>query len=216
AAVPPKALFMATDKNFQIHLEGAPANTVSYSYLPYTPDFAPNGQMVPPPQRQTAEPAIQAIAMARAQAQQDLYNTTGLTPADLGEPSNEKSGRHAEIRRNESELGRSRFRAHLGWSVRHLMRILVDAIPRVYREPDRVVRILGRDDTEREILLHPDPQARQRALEGVREGIEGIYNLSVGTYDVVADVGPNYATQRQETLDRLVEVVDTIPTLGPV
>src|SRR5262249_45722773 len=81
----PKSSYIGTVKQFQNRAEWANANTVAYSYLAYNPDFAPNGQLMPPPQRQTAEPAIQAIALARQQAQQDLYNTTGLTPADLGE-----------------------------------------------------------------------------------------------------------------------------------
>jgi len=215
-ALAPKAPFVGTAKQFANHPEWATANTMAYSYLPYTPDFAPNGQMLPPPQRQTAEPAIQAIAVARGQAQQDLYNTTGLTPADLGEPSNEKSGRHAEIRRNESELGSSHYRAHLSWAVRHVMRILVDAIPRVYHEPERVLRILGKDDTERQIMLHPNPQAQQAGLQQLQRDIEGIYNLSAGTYDVVADVGANYATQRQEAALNLIEVADKIPPIGAV
>ena len=215
-ALAPKSSYIGTVKQFQNRPEWANANTVAYSYLAYNPDFAPNGQLMPPPQRQTAEPAIQAIALARQQAQQDLYNTTGLTPADLGEPSNDTSGRHAEIRRNESEMGSSHYAEHLRWAVRHVMRILVDAIPRVYREPDRVLRILGKDDSVRQIMLHPDPQARQAGLQELQAGVEGIYNLSVGTYDVVADVGANYKTQRQDAVENLIKVAETIPALGAV
>ncbi len=215
-ALAPKAPFIGTAKQFANHREWDTANTMNWARLPYTPDFAPNGQMVPPPQRQTAEPAIQAISVARQQAQQDLYNTSGLTPADLGEPSNEKSGRHAEIRRNESELGSSHYKRNGRYAVRHVMRILIDAIPRIYREPDRVLRILGKDDTERQVMLHPDPRQREAELQQQRQEIEGIYNLSVGTYDVVADTGANYQTQRQEAALNLIEVADKIPQVGQV
>lgn len=215
-ALAPRAPWIGTVRQFQNRPEWGLSNVQNFAFLAYNPDQLSTGQVMPPPQRQTAEPPIQAIAVARQQAQQDLYNATGLTPADLGvESATERSGRHAEVRRNESQLGTSHFRAHLSWSVRHLMRILVDAIPRVYREPDRVLRLLGKDESERTIMVHPDPQGRMQEAQMGQE-IEGIYNLSVGMFDVVPDTGANYATQREEAAINLLEAANVMPKVADV
>ncbi len=219
-ALAPKAPFLGTVEQFRNReQEWATANTVPRAYLAYNVHVV-GGGMVPPPQRQTAEPPIQAIAVARQQAAQDLYNTSGITPADLGEPSNETSGRHAQIRKAESELGTSHYRAHLGWSVRHTGRILVDLIPHIYSEPGRVLRLLGKDERQRQVLVHPEPAAQQAALQAqgqaLPDGIEGIYNLAAGTYDVVIDVGANYQTQRQEAAANLIDLAQAIPVAAQV
>jgi hypothetical protein len=219
-ALAPKAPFIGTVEQFKNRPEWLTANTHPYAYLAYNAHQV-GATILPPPHRQTAEPPIQAIAVARQQAQQDLYNVTGITPADLGEPSpTETSGRHAEIRRNESELGTSHFRAHLVWAVRHTARILVDLIPQIYREPGRVLRLLGRDEQERQVMLHPDPQGQEQQLKaqagGLPTGIEGIYNLGAGTYDVIPDVGANYHTQRQEAAANLLDAAETLPQVAQV
>jgi Phage P22-like portal protein len=219
-ALAPKAPFIGTVEQFRNRPEWLMANTHPYAYLAYNAHIVGN-TILPPPHRQTAEPPIQAIAMARQGAQQDLYNVTGITPADLGEPSNtETSGKHAEIRRNESELGTSHYRSHLVWAVRHTARILVDLIPQIYREPGRVLRILGRDEQEKQVMLHPNPQGQEQQLQaqagGLPPGLDGIYNLGAGTYDVVPDVGANYHTQRQEAAANLMDAAGAIPAVAQV
>jgi hypothetical protein len=42
---------------------------------------------------------------------------------------------------------------------------------------------------------------------------EGIYQLHVGKYDVVCDVGASHSSKRQETADKLIELVSVQPEL---
>jgi hypothetical protein len=46
--------------------------------------------------------------------------------------------------------------------------------------------------------------------------IEKIYNLGVGTYDVVATTGPGYATKRQEALEAMAQLLQGNPQLWAV
>ena len=69
----------------------ATANTVPWAYLEYEPlDIA--GNAAPPPQRNLAEPPIQALSFGAAQASDDIKATTNMYDASLGAMSNETSG----------------------------------------------------------------------------------------------------------------------------
>ena len=52
------------------------ANDVTLPYLPYKP-VSVGGSFLPPPQRQSVEPAIQALTMARQQAAADMQAVLG-------------------------------------------------------------------------------------------------------------------------------------------
>ena len=55
-----------------------------------------------------------------------------------------------------------------------------------------------------------DPDAEQaHAVEGATI----IFNPNVGRYWVVSDVGPDYATQRQEAFDALTQIMTADPVL---
>lgn len=209
-ALAPKAPYIGTVQQFRGHeAVWSAANQVPYAYLPYNL-HAEQGMVAPPPQRNVQEPAIMAIAAARQQAAQDLYNTSGIQPADLGEASGtETSGKHAQVRKTESELGTAHFRMSLVRALRHRARILIDLIPAVYHEPGRLLRILGENDQPSMIAV--DPQAPPTGAPAPDPGIEGLYNLGLGQYDVVIDTGPNYLTQRQEASANLLTFASAMP-----
>jgi hypothetical protein len=219
-ALGPKVPYIGAEGQFKNHeREWATANVTPYGFLQYNP-VAIQGTLVPPPQRQAIEPPIQALSVAKQQAGQDLYTTIGITPADLGEPSNEKSGRAITARKRESELGTSHFLANLFRAIRHTGRIILDLVPHIYSEPGRIVRILGEDQSQQAVMLHPAAQGNGRLPDGqdlqLPPGIAGVYNLSVGRYDVVIETGPSYATQREEAADTLVQLAQAVPQIAQV
>ena len=215
-ALAPKAPWIGTVQQFRgREHEWAGANQVPYAYLAYNM-HSDGGMVAPPPQRNVQEPAIMAIANARQQAAQDLYNTSGIQPADLGEASGtESSGKHAQIRKTESELGTSHYRMSLVRALRHRGRILIDLIPAVYHEPGRILRILGVDQQASQVQVDP---LREQPVAGpdAPDGLDGIVNLNVGTYDVVVDTGPGYLTQRQEAAANLIDLASAIPKAAEV
>lgn len=78
--------------------------------------------------------------------------------------------------------------------VRHLGRILVDAIPHYYDEP-QTIRILGEDDQPQQVKLN------QKHIN--EDGKEVLYDVTVGRYDVRIDGGPSYATKREEAEEKI-------------
>lgn len=209
----PKAPYIGAEGQFESH-EAAwtQANLKSFGYLQYRP-VSLAGTLVPAPQRQALEPPIQAITIARQQAEHDLNSTTGIYPPALGQRSNETSGRAIRARQAQSQMGNFHFFGNLLRALRRTGRILVDLIPHIYTS-QRVVRILGEDDTQQMVLLQPGAPRQQPA--SLPPGIAGIYDVTVGRYDVMVEAGPSYATKRAEAADWLTQMAQAWPDLMAV
>lgn len=177
------------------------ANTRNFSRLVYKP-VTINGELAPSPQRQTFEPPIQAISIALEQSVEHLKATTGVYDASLGNRSNETSGKAILARQQEGDTANYHFVDNLAIAITHETRILIDLIRRIYDRPGRVARIIGEDDTEKQVTLnqpHHDGKTEQ------------LYDVSVGKYDVAISVGPSYATKRQEAAESMMGLVQAMP-----
>jgi len=87
-------------------------------------------------------------------------------------------------------------------AIKHMARIMVNIIPEIY-DMQRAVRILGEDETEKVVevnKMHPDPENPGK-----------LYDLTVGKYDIVIDVGLNYETKRMETAENLMNIMQSNP-----
>lgn len=181
------------------------SNVKNYAYLQYKVTSA-HGQPVPPPQRQVYEPPVQAISLAEGQAVEHLKATTGIYDASLGNRSNETTGIAIRQRQMQGDSANYHYVDNLAISVTHETRVLVDLIPRVYYRPGRVARILGEDGSRKSVVLN------QEFDEG---GALRIYDLTVGRYDVVAEIGPSYATKRDESAEGMMAFAQAAPELVP-
>ena len=213
-ALAPKAPWVGYKGQFASReRDWARANTANLAYLEADP-LTINGQLAPLPQRNVFEPPIQAISAARAQAMGDMHAVTGIYPAAQGSESNEVSGVGIRQRQGQSQLGSYHFFSNLSRAIRHAGTILVDLIPAVYTA-QRIVRILGEDGTPRMVMLQPgtagQPQPKQ-----LPKGIEGIYDIQVGRYDVTIEAGPGYATKRQEAAVEMARLTTAYPQLMQV
>jgi hypothetical protein len=185
----------------------ATANRRNVSYLPYNPvDVA--GTPVPPPQRSNAEPAVQAITQAAMMAKDDLKSTTGIYDASLGAQGNETSGIAIQRRNVQSQTSNFHFMDNLTRSLKHCGRILIDSIPYVY-DTERAARIIGEDGTQKVVKLNQeyvDPETKKALL----------YRLDVGQYDVTVDVGPSFASKRQEAVASMLDLSKSFPQLPQI
>ena len=89
-------------------------------------------------------------------------------------------------------------------------------IPKIY-DTKRIVRILGEDGSEDQIMV--DPQAREAIIQKELEEeakIKTIFNPNVGKYDVVAECGPSYDTKREEAFDAMTKLLTAQPALSQV
>jgi hypothetical protein len=202
-ALAPRAPFIGAAGQFTGHeSKWNTANNEPHAFLEYNPKDI-QGVALPPPQRQTFEPAIQAITMAGREAAEDIKATTGIYDASLGGRSNETSGIAIQRRNNQAQTSNYHFVDNLTRSLRHAGRILVDLIPKIYDTP-RAARIIG-EEGEQEIvrinqLFEKDGQIVQ-------------YNLGVGKYDVVIETGPNFATKRQEAAQSMLDMSGKNPLI---
>lgn len=185
------------------------ANVRNWAYLPYKAKNI-SGTLAPPPARNVAEAPIQAIMATIQAAENDLRAVTGFYDVHENE-TREQSGRAIMARQRQGELGNSDYADGLRRAIRALGKDLVDLIPRYYDVP-RVMRILGTDGQPRTVVVHAGNAEAAQQYEGM-EGIQGIYDLSAGTYDVVVSAGQNFQTARQEFVELMSGIYQTRPEL---
>lgn len=200
-ALAPKAPFIGP-KGFTgpMRSQWGAANRRNFAFLEYEPTSNMNGPL-PPPQRQAIEPPIQGITMAMAGAADDLKAVTGMYDPTLGTKEGDQSGVAIRQLQRQGQLGNFQYQDNLARSIRHLGRILIDLIPKIY-DTARVVKIIKPDESTDMVAINaPTVDAK---------GVAQIYDTSVGKYDVVISVGPSYQTKRQENL-ALLESLMTGP-----
>ena len=207
------------------------ANTVNHSVLPYNARDD-QGTPLPPPTRQDPPQMPQAYVQGMQIAQSEMMMASGQYQPTMGQPGpNEISGKAIQARQRQGDTATYHYIDNLAIAIRFTGRILLDLIPKVYDTP-RVMRILAMDGTVGRVQLDPnqqqalqqvptqDPNAAQQASAGplpptpqqaLTAQVTRIFNPSVGRYEVQADVGPNYATKRQQAFDAFVQIVQTAP-----
>lgn len=158
------------------------------------------------PQRQgfTGPPA--GAIQEALNAADDMKAILGIYDASLGARSNETSGRAILARQREGDVSTFHFIDNLSKSIAHAGRILVDLIPKVYDQP-RVVRILGLDgSSENKTVNEPFTD---------KDGVERMYDLKTGKYDVAVDTGPSFTTRREEAANQMIELLRAFPQAAP-
>ena len=201
----PKAPFVAATGQTEGHPEWDNANTENYSVLRYEP-ISVSGSQVPPPQRNVAEPAIQAIAEARALFVDDTKAVTGIYDAQLGAKSNEQSGTAIGQRKVQGELSNFHFADNLARGLHFCGLQLLDLIPHYYNRA-MVIRIIGEDGKQSMVKVN------QKFDQG---GIQKIYDLTTGKYDVTVSAGPSYQTKRQEAVATMLQIRQANPHMPPI
>jgi len=214
-ALAPKSPYVGASGQFEGHEDKwQRANTVNYAFLEYEP-VVQDGVAVPPPQRSAPPIPPAGFIQAKLQASDDLQSTMGQYNPSLGAEADEKSGKAIIARQRQADVGTYHYLDNANIAIRHVGRILVDMIPKVY-DTRRVARILGEDNEPDTIQI--DPNQRQAVMEITDEQneIRKIYNPNVGRYDVVSTVGPSFTTKRQEAAEAMNLVLQGNPGLWQV
>jgi hypothetical protein len=227
-ALAPRAPWVVAEGQDEGHPEWRTANTRNHHVLRYKPTTV-SGQLVPPPERNYAEPPIQAITVAIGQANEDLKGTTGVYDPSLGRLSpSERSGRAIQALQQQGNMANAQFLDNLARALTYAGKILVDLIPHIYNRPGRVARLIGKDDQPRTVVLNapfqqgpkgpmPLPPAAQLPGQELAQGVEH-YDLANkdNRYSITVSVGPGYQTRRQEGADALEALIKANPALAPI
>ena len=187
-------------------------NTKNQPFMLYTADPAAPGA----PQR-TGAPSVQAALIGQRQnATLDIYATTGIEPASLGNSPELKSGKAIIAQQKMGDRGSFVYTDNLNKSIEYCGEQLVDLIPRIY-DTDRVIRVLNIDGTSEEVKLSKGLSEFNQGVVDTQTGNkEIVYDLSRGKYDVVVDTGPAFATQRQESAQQLIDLTTNNPAFAAI
>ncbi len=191
------------------------ANTQNHAWLPFN-EYDDKGQKLSAPTRQPPPVMAEAYIKGLMLASQEIKEVSGQFEADFGEPSNEKSGVAIQQRQRQGDNATYHYIDNLALAIRFLGKQLIDLIPKIY-DTQRIIKIMGEDGVEHEVNI--DPQAQQafqaQQVEN-QQVIQSIFNPAVGRYDVEADIGPAYATRRQEAFQAISQIIKESPELTSV
>lgn len=209
-ALAPKAPYIGAEGQFEgFEARWMDANKRNFAYLEYKQvDVA--GKPAPPPQRQVAEPPIQAMQEMLAGAENDLYGTTGIYPPSLGKTEGDQSGKAVLARQKQSDVANLNYSDNLSRAMRFTGRILLDLIPKIYDAP-RIQRIVNPDQSVDHVIIHNGQEQAQVAQGMITETVKRVFDIGQGRYDVTVSVGPSYQSKRQEAVASQLEVLKVIP-----
>ena len=190
----------------------ATANTSNHSILPYN-NRDDEGQDIPPPQR--VQPPVSApVAMEGMQASlMEMALVSGQYDNQIGAPGNERTGKAINERQRQGDKATYHYINAVGIAIARTGKIILELIPLVY-DTKRVVMAMGEDKTSLEIEIDPTAkkafEIKQKANE---QTAKRIMNPKIGTYEVQADIGPAYATKREEAFQALTLILTQAPQL---
>jgi hypothetical protein len=169
-----------------------------------------DGNMAPPPQRIPAPEAPAGILAAMAASQQNMMATTGIrfdsTPQ---ERMFDESGKAIRELGRRTDVGAFHYYDNFRRSLEFLGKQLVDAIPKVYDEK-QIITILRDDDKDEAVTI--DPMLGRPSQEvRTQTGVMRYFNPAFGEYGVTVDIGPSYATKRQEAAESMMDFVKHLP-----
>lgn len=174
------------------------ANTENKSYLGYNHEDD-DGKPIPKPERPQPPTGAPVFMQGMRDALEQMYLASGQNQADFGQPGNERSGVAIQQRQRQGDNATYHYLDHQASMIRLCGKQLLDLISKVY-DTKRMVKY--RDDAGKESDVTIDPNAPQphqvEKGEGKNQPDQVIMNPTMGVYDVQADVGPAYATRRQE------------------
>lgn len=206
AAMTPRAPYLVTAKMIEgYEAQWSDSHAKLRPYLKYNVDpESPDAK----PYRESP-PDIPAALLGLSQADaEDIRSITGIHQASLGEPSNEKSGKAIMARQREGDTGAFMFIDNLSKALQYAGRVYLDIGQTVY-DTQRMVRTLG-EDAKEDILEINSPQPDLNSPQGWTVQRD----MTSGTFDVLVDTGPSYATQREEASDKLLQLIGALPQLG--
>lgn len=207
-AMQPNVPYKGTVKQFEGHEDKwGTANIGGQSYLPYNPDPDAPGA---PTREQPPAISNQLFPMIEGN-KQNMRSIIGIYEAGLGMKSNETSGKAIIAKERQGDTGSFVFLSNMLMAIQFEGRILADLIPHYYDAP-RSAMITGLEGEHQKVMLN---QAFRDA-----SGKELMYSMKTGKYDTIITTGPSFASQRQETMQSMIDLIqptmNTNPNAGSV
>lgn len=229
-ALAPKSPWQGTAKMFEGYEEDyANANVDNIPFLKSNPDPDMPGTM--PQRRGPGEPPIALFTQVQ-NAERNLNTVLGTGP-DLRDVAPDASAKSLIQRQKPHELSTFVFIDNLAQGQLYTYKIINEMIPEVY-DTERDVEMRQLDGAETFVPINMRAEDALKMLENnprrysgmdisklresiLRNGGDSRFNdIGIGKYDIQVDLGPSFATQRQETADKFVMLAQTNPALWKI
>ena len=188
------------------------------------------GRTIQRPEREKPPISAPAYMELMATAEKQMMMASGQYQENFGQQSNAQSGVAISMREREGDNATFHYIDNQAKAIRQIGRILIDMIPRIY-DVARVIKIMAEDGTQSEVHIDPNaPEAHQHVVDGPNgpqkvnpdeanemdndasaPDVRVIFNPLIGEYDVEADVGPSFATQREEAQNAFTQIMAQHP-----
>lgn len=164
-----------------------------------TYDESPNGnkpEQIRPPE------LSQSLFQQYQLAIEDLYTSTGLYPARMGNNGDEASGKAIDARTRQGSYSTFVFFNSINRAIATGGEIVNEMIPHVY-DTERVMTLMMPDEGMTSVTIN-------REVDEYGEKIEN--DIRKGTYQVRLKPGPSYEGQKEQALQSLREVLQADPS----
>ncbi len=189
------------------------ANSQNLAFLPYN-HVDDNGDAIPAPVRQQPPNGSPAFLKGMEVAQVEMMMASGQYQSSFGQNENATSGKAINERQRQGDNATYHYVDGAANMVRQIGRIVVDLIPKIM-DTVRIMRIRGEDGLTKNITIDPNaPEGVQKQAE--RDQVNLVFNPNIGKFGVEADVGPSFATRRQEAWNAIIQIITQSPQLIPV
>jgi hypothetical protein len=204
-ALTPKAPWVAYEQVIEGHPEWTDANRKSYSTLVAKAVLGPDGAtLLPLPQRQNPAQVESGMAEWSAGAERNLMAVAGMPQENPEISARVVSGnKYLQRRQGMQDLTHFQYYDNQTYSIMWTGIILLDMAP-AYYDTERVLHIMAEDGQTEEVTINQ----RERGEDGEPTG-KTSNNWFVGSFDVVMDTGPGYATKREEGAENMMELLNT-------
>jgi hypothetical protein len=187
------------------------ANRTNAAYLTYRDWDDEHNREIKEPKRPDPPGTSPAFVEGMRIAASEMEMASGQYQAQHQNPNIERTPQAINAREHATDITAQPFVNNLAVAIRYTGKIILDLIPHIY-DTERVIQILGKDGSQQSIMIKPDAQnAYEEAKD--RDDIAAVLNPTMGKYEVQSDVGPSYATQRQEAWNAFVQIVTGSPEL---
>lgn len=210
-ALTPKAPYIGADEAVADFIDDwEEANTANLAILRYK-HRDEQGNEIPPPSRQQPTDIPAGFSQDAQMSEHDIQAALGMYNANLGERSNETSGKAINARKSEGDMATFHFQDNQSRAIGYLGVQLIDLIPKIW-DSRRAVRLLGEDGKSTAAMVDPQQQMPSMKQKDPMTGeAVTIYNLNAGKYDVSVAAGPSYTTKRQEAVEAMMQLTQSAP-----
>jgi hypothetical protein len=185
------------------------ANKVSYGFLPYRA-FDKEGKPLPSPSRTPPATVETGWAESAQQDKQDMRATMGMYENSLGLHGQETSGRAILAREKQGDNATFHFVDNLSRAIALTGKIIVEVLPYFY-DTARSVMHVGLDGARSVKQINQALPAGEMTPDAKPEN-----DIRTGKFAITVEAGPSYATKREESADKLGQLVQAYPPLMQV